>query len=232
MWKKFKFFIHNFLVRIVSIVSIGQDCLSEHNKYRARHGSPPLYYDRTLEEFAMKRAEYMASTDIFAHPRNLPFGENLYWRSGRSATCSSALSMWYNEDKWYNYERGNFSPSTGHFTQMIWKATRYVGCASARSSRSGRMYIAVSSQRKVFIVATTHIFIFYSPHFFLPFLSFFRFLSFFSSPFSLLFFFPPYSYSSTPGSTFKSKTVQLLPSRQRSWTIQGQCSSCQVFLLL
>lgn len=26
--------------------------------------------------------------------------------------------------------------------------------------------------------------------------------------------------------------MQLLPSWQRSWTIQGQCSSCQVFLLL
>lgn len=96
----------------------------------------------------MKRAEYMAATDIFAHPRNLQFGENLYWRSGRSATCQAALSMWYNEDKWYNYERGTFSPSTGHFTQMIWKGTRYVGCASAKSAKSGKMYIAVSFKEK------------------------------------------------------------------------------------
>lgn len=137
-------------VTILTIVLIGQDCLSEHNKYRARHGCPPLYYDRTLEQFAMKRAEYMAKTDIFAHPNNLPFGENLYWRSGRSATCPAALRMWYNEDRLYNYERGSFSPATGHFTQMIWKGTRYVGCASARSSRTGRMYIAVS-QSKIFV---------------------------------------------------------------------------------
>lgn len=131
---------------------LGQDCLSEHNKYRARHGSPPVFYDRTLEQFAMQRAEYMASTDIFAHPRSLPFGENLYWRSGRQASCQAALSAWYKEDKWYNYERGSFSPSTGHFTQMIWKATRYVGCASAKSSRTGRMYIAVSQRKKFFSV--------------------------------------------------------------------------------
>ena len=165
----------------------------------------------------------MASTDIFAHPRNLPFGENLYWRSGRSATCSSALGMWYNEDKWYNYERGNFSPSTGHFTQMIWKATRYVGCASARSSRSGRTYIAVSSEKR-FLLWPQNSNLSFFISFLFPFFPFFSFLPFF--PFLLIL------THQNPGSTFKSKTVQLLPSRQRSWTIQGQCSSCQVFLLL
>jgi len=120
----------------------GQDCLSEHNNYRAMHGVAPLQYNARLEAFAIKRAEHMASTDIFAHPSNLPYGENLYWRSGRVPSCTNALDMWYREVDYYNFRRGNFSPKTGHFTQMIWKDSRYVGCASAKSRRSGRIYIA------------------------------------------------------------------------------------------
>jgi len=92
----------------------------------------------------MKRVQYMAQTDIFAHPRHLSYGENLYWKSGRVPSCDNALKMWYNENKWYNYGAGQFSPSTGHFTQMIWKGSHYVGCASAKSKRTGRIYIAVS----------------------------------------------------------------------------------------
>jgi len=99
-------------------------------------------YDRTLEDFAIKRAQYMAATDIFAHPPRLQYGENLYWRSGRVPSCQNALDMWYNEVKWYNYAHGGFSPATGHFTQMVWKSSRYVGCASAKSKRTGRIYIA------------------------------------------------------------------------------------------
>lgn len=109
------------------------------------HGVAPLEYDRTLEEFAMKRVRYMAQTDIFAHPKRLPYGENLYWKSGRVPSCKNALDMWYREKKHYNYSAGNFSPATGHFTQMVWAGSQYVGCASAKSRKSGRIYIAVST---------------------------------------------------------------------------------------
>lgn len=47
-------------------LSTAQDCLTGHNRYRALHGVQPLLYDRTLEQYAMKRAQYMAKTDIFA----------------------------------------------------------------------------------------------------------------------------------------------------------------------
>lgn len=87
----------------------------------------------------------MAKTDVFAHPKNLPYGENLYWRSGRAPSCSNALTMWYNEIKYHSFAKPYFSPKTGHFTQMIWRDSRYLGCASAKSPKSGRIYIAVSS---------------------------------------------------------------------------------------
>ena len=94
----------------------------------------------------MKRAKYMAQTDIFAHPSRLPYGENLYWKSGRVPSCKNALEMWYREKKSYNYASGSFSPATGHFTQMIWAGSQYLGCASAKSRNTGRIYIAVSER--------------------------------------------------------------------------------------
>ncbi|KAI1282116.1 Golgi-associated plant pathogenesis-related protein 1 [Halotydeus destructor] len=140
-------FAHFVLASAISVsffhsTATAQECLSEHNKYRSLHGVPSLKYDSRLEKFAVKRAQYMAATDIFAHPSNLQYGENLYWRSGRVPSCASALDMWYREIKWYNFPKGKFSHKTGHFTQMVWKDTRYLGCASAKSKRTGRIYIA------------------------------------------------------------------------------------------
>lgn len=36
--------------------------------------------------------------------------------------------MWYNEVKDYDYSKPGFSMKTGHFTQVVWKGTKRVGC--------------------------------------------------------------------------------------------------------
>ena len=118
--------------------------MSSHNKYRALHGVQPLRHDPNLEKFAMQRVQYMAQTDIFAHPPNLPYGENLYWSSGAVSSCDAAVTAWYNENRYYNYDAGQFSKATGHFTQLIWKGSHSVGCATAKSRRKPRIYVAVS----------------------------------------------------------------------------------------
>lgn len=87
----------------------------------------------------------MAKTDIFDHPPNLAYGENLYWASGFVPSCDNAVTSWYNENIYYDYDAGKFSPKTGHFTQVIWKGSSYVGCAAAKSrGKRGGVYIAVS----------------------------------------------------------------------------------------
>uniref|UniRef100_T1KLV2 SCP domain-containing protein n=2 Tax=Tetranychus urticae TaxID=32264 RepID=T1KLV2_TETUR len=118
------------------------NCLSTHNYLRRLHGSPPLHWDHNLYRFARKRAEHMAATDIFAHPRHLPYGENLYYVWGAVPSCKSAVDAWYNEIRHFNYRWPTFSPATGHFTQVVWRGTRRVGCAAAQSRRTRRIYIA------------------------------------------------------------------------------------------
>ena len=38
--------------------------------------------------------------------------------------------MWYDEELDYNYNTPGFSNDTGHFTQIVWKATTEIGCSS------------------------------------------------------------------------------------------------------
>jgi pathogenesis-related protein 1 len=104
-----------------------------HNGYRANYRAPRLKWNNTLQVSAQKWADNCK----FAHANqsNLSFsqryGENLYAIFGRS-TLSQALTdaakTWYNEYKYYDYNRPGFSMVTGHFTQIVWVKTKSIGC--------------------------------------------------------------------------------------------------------
>ena len=38
-----------------------------------------------------------------------------------------AIDGWYNEESLYNYNSAAYSQTTGHFTQMVWKASKQLG---------------------------------------------------------------------------------------------------------
>ena len=38
------------------------------------------------------------------------------------------MQAWYSEVSAYNYAAPGFSAATGHFTQLVWKASTSVGC--------------------------------------------------------------------------------------------------------
>ena len=45
--------------------------------------------------------------------------------------AASVIAMWYDEVKRYSFASGGFSMKTGHFTQLVWRGTREVGCGVA-----------------------------------------------------------------------------------------------------
>lgn len=112
------------------------DCLAAHNKYRRLHGVPELRWDEKLAAFAQKRSNFIARSDgvEFRHPPDLPYGENLFWHSTSRQSCEFMVRGWYDEIGLYNFKAPTFSPATGHFTQVIWRETERVGCATATSS--------------------------------------------------------------------------------------------------
>jgi hypothetical protein len=40
--------------------------------------------------------------------------------------------MWYDEVNKFNFRSGGFSMKTGHFTQVVWRGTREVGCGKSQ----------------------------------------------------------------------------------------------------
>lgn len=87
----------------------------------------------------------MASFNSFKHS-NGKYGENIYMSSNvklsDSEAAIEATKLWYNENSKYSYGSGTFSSATGHFTQIVWKNSKYLGIGVARSSRG--VYVCAS----------------------------------------------------------------------------------------
>ena len=56
-----------------------------------------------------------------------PYGENLAEGFG---SPERAIDGWAGEEQKYDYGKEQFTESTGHFTQLVWKNTRQVGCGA------------------------------------------------------------------------------------------------------
>lgn len=103
-----------------------QAVVEEHNIKRALHvDTPPLVWDDTLAQFAEKLAAQYSCYSGELHHSGADYGENL--ALGYSAT--GAVDGWYNEIKSYNYSSSAIQPATGHFTQVVWRDSKRVGCA-------------------------------------------------------------------------------------------------------
>ena len=46
-------------------------------------------------------------------------------------------AMWYKEVKNYDWENPGYSQATGHFSQVVWKATKMIGVGMAQYERDG-----------------------------------------------------------------------------------------------
>ncbi|KAG0215363.1 hypothetical protein BGX28_000103 [Mortierella sp. GBA30] len=96
--------------------------LDTHNKYRAKHQAPPLTWNDDAEQFGNDWIQQC----VFDHSENGPYGENL---SGGRETFVAAIDGWYDEVDMYDYNQPGYKKATGHFTQVVWKGTKSVGCA-------------------------------------------------------------------------------------------------------
>ena len=86
-----------------------------------------------MSRVAQKWADHLIRTEQVDHSGG-PYGENVWRQSGGSFKASRVVDSWYNEVKSYNYERGQFSPQTAHFTQLVWVASRKLGLGVSRKN--------------------------------------------------------------------------------------------------
>ena len=135
------------------------------NQERTLVGVPPLTWSNTLAADAQAWADHLVATNTFAHCIEVPDwqqfeecthgeGENLFsindppgsTPNPQSVLAQASFDSWLNEKSNYHGQAvtGQESPTEtiGHYTQMVWKGTTEIGCASANDSSKG--YTVVS----------------------------------------------------------------------------------------
>ncbi|KAK3349888.1 SCP-like extracellular protein [Lasiosphaeria hispida] len=99
--------------------------LNSTNTFRRAHNAPAVVYNTTLSAFA---ASYLDTTNpacAFRHSGG-PYGENIALGCADARGC---VELWGEERGAYDFGAPGFADGTGHFTQLVWKATTDVGCA-------------------------------------------------------------------------------------------------------
>ena len=125
--------------------------LGAHNRWRAKVGVKPLSWSKKLESIAGVYAVRLASQGCrMQHSRN-DYGENLFWASpvrwsdGHSelqrVAEAEVVEAWGSEEKDYNYRSNSCSGTCGHYTQIIWRDTREVGCAARVCTDSSQIWV-------------------------------------------------------------------------------------------
>jgi len=129
-----------------NISTFEKGALDVHNSLRAKHGSDPLILDKQLSA----KAEYWAKQLLAGKvPKDKKYphsysgtGENVW--SGTGFKCNDdsgkgATRSWYSEIENVDFEK--MKPKapgkkTGHFTQVVWKATTHFGIGYATNEKA------------------------------------------------------------------------------------------------
>jgi uncharacterized protein YkwD len=110
------------------------EILAAHNTVREKMHLPPLRWSDQLAAWARDWAYELILSDEFAHRTRNPYGENLYEIRNGVATPARVVSAWSVEATGYDYLANRCHSMCGHYTQLVWRDTRAVGCAVVHDS--------------------------------------------------------------------------------------------------
>ncbi|MGH8584338.1 MAG: pathogenesis-related family 1 protein, partial [Gammaproteobacteria bacterium] len=116
-----------------------QTLLAGHNAARAAVGVPPLRWSDALARYAGDRAAQLGREGCsMRHRMQGRYGENLAWSSGRSLSPGAVVGLWVSER--FDYDpranRCRHGKRCGHYSQVVWRTSAWLGCAVARCARS------------------------------------------------------------------------------------------------
>uniref|UniRef100_A0A0N5C4K2 SCP domain-containing protein n=1 Tax=Strongyloides papillosus TaxID=174720 RepID=A0A0N5C4K2_STREA len=81
---------------------------------------------------------YIVILSLNIHDQDSPYGENLAYLP--STQINDPVKLWYEEVKDYDFNNPGFGMYTGHFTQLVWKSTKEVGCGISRINQKNYGY--------------------------------------------------------------------------------------------
>ncbi|XP_047974706.1 pathogenesis-related leaf protein 6-like [Salvia hispanica] len=124
-----------------------RDFLEGHNLARAVVGVPPLEWNATVADYALRYAK-KRSDDCNLELSMGPYGENLFKGHGLglfSVTAATAVNHWVSEKPYYDYASNSCiaGKSCLHYTQVVWRGSTQLGCA-LQQCRNGWMFVVCS----------------------------------------------------------------------------------------
>ncbi|XP_047043883.1 pathogenesis-related protein 1A-like [Lolium rigidum] len=113
--------------------SMAKEFLDAHNRVRAKYGVPPLRWSNKLARYARRWSAARRYDCVMMHSPAPPYGENVYEGSGWDWHAVDAVSDWASEASFYDWRAQACHPGQecGHFKQLVWRTTKYVGCGRA-----------------------------------------------------------------------------------------------------
>jgi pathogenesis-related protein 1 len=112
--------------------------LAAHTAERARVGVPALAWSPRLATLATQWARHLCARArggraVLEHRRTPRVGENLFWQGGGDPpTIAAAIRSWADERQFFDVRSGTCRGGMcGHYTQLVWRNTSSVGCATA-----------------------------------------------------------------------------------------------------
>lgn len=111
--------------------------LEQHNRARAEQGLPPLSWNPALADAAAAYAGELARAGAFEHSDDdEDQGENLWMGTRQAYAFDEMVGHWISEKSNFRRDAMNMSVTgdlsdVGHYTQIVWKDTREVGCGLA-----------------------------------------------------------------------------------------------------
>lgn len=116
------------------------EIVATHNLWRAEVGVGKLTYSNELAASAQAWAERLkAERNCNMQHSQGKTGENLYWASAWSngpaqdVKSPDVVNAWAEEKRNYDYSNNRCTPGQvcGHYTQVVWRDTKEVGCGMA-----------------------------------------------------------------------------------------------------
>ncbi|XP_003572884.1 pathogenesis-related protein PR-1 [Brachypodium distachyon] len=118
--------------------SMASQFLAAHNEARRAVRVAPLAWDESLAAYARRYAEERARTGCaLVHSHGGPYAQNLFRGSGGPGGWrpEQVVAAWVVPEKAMYDARSNTCRGArgacGHYTQVVWRGTKAVGCAMA-----------------------------------------------------------------------------------------------------
>ncbi|CAF2031761.1 unnamed protein product [Brassica oleracea] len=118
-----------------------QDYLDVHNRARRAVGVAPIRWHADVAAYARQYALRMRGDCRLIHSGGR-YGENLAGSTG-DLSGADAVRLWVNEknDYFYNSNTCRSGKACGHYTQVVWRNSVWVGCAKVRCNSGGTFII-------------------------------------------------------------------------------------------